>query len=256
MKQPLTGEGKKYASVGRVIAKQAVPWPDKSGKLVPTENLAGSGFMISPCLFFTNHHAVFGKSKEPNTRDFSVTFISTKKAVGRPIAWGPIAQTGLPGDDWALVELESNNCLGLETGWMVPGFFNVNDLKKKEFKIAGYPSDMNEDTSTTNLYISKKVQAHSIGSGIYADTIFMDGAGSGGTSGGPVFYEDGDGTPNYVGIYVAAVKNSGRILRRYEIAYANIAIDAVSILGKGDNFNLMMADIRKHGSPINRTSSH
>lgn len=253
--QSLTGAGKKYASVGRVVPNQPILWPDDKGKVVPTTDIAGSGFMISPCLFFTNYHVVFGKSTQPNSRDFSVTFNSTGKAVGRPIAWGPKAQTGLPGDDWAIVELEADKCLGLETGWMIPGMLSPNDLKKKDFTIAGYPADKNEGTASANLYVSKKAKAHSFGANGFAGTFLLDGAGTGGTSGGPVFYEDENGTPNYIGIFSANVKNNARVLRKYDQSYANVAIDAVAILGKGDNLSLLTADIRKHGSPVNRMAS-
>lgn len=253
--QSYEGEGKKFASIGRVRVNQAVPWMNDSGKLEMVSDVVGSGFMISPCLFLTNYHVVFGKSRSPNSSDFSVTFSSIKSATGKPIAWGPKDKTGEMKDDWAIVQLDPKNCIGVETGWMVPSDLSPSELKQKSLTIAGLPVDKSTADLRDPLYVSKGVKIKSEGSGRLKGTYLVDGAGRPGTSGGPLYYEDENGIPTFAGVYAGSVKHSDKILKSYDARFANVAIDALGILGNGENFGLIMADVRRNGNPRNRIAS-
>ena len=254
VRQTYEGSGKKYASIGRVEVNQEVPW-DRDGKRIMTSSLVGSGFMISPCLFLTNYHTVFGESKSPNSTDFSVTFKSTKQAIGKPLVWGPNDKTDRPADDWAIVQFESNKCIGLETGWMIPSDLSVEELRKKKLRIAGLPTDKSSDGSPDPLFMSNDVRIQKLGSKSLTGTYLIDGAGRPGTSGGPLFYDDENGVPSFVGVYSGSVTHSEKILKKYDDKFANVAIDALALLGRGENYDLILADLRRNGSPRNRVAS-
>ncbi len=240
--QSFEGAGKKYAMIGRIYPNQPIPIKNtQTGAIEMIQDTAGTGFMVSPCIFATTYHTVFGSSKNPNTKEFSVTFRSSKTAIGRPISWGPRDKTSEAADDWALVALEPDNCIGLKTGFMTPSISNKEMLKQRKIFSAGYPAEKN-DVDTSLLYVSQTPIRQTYRREHKDILLLLAGALTKGQSGGPIFYEDEEGLLNVVGMVVASWNPTERIVSKYSDASANIGVPNNAFF----NYDLILEDIKNH----------
>lgn len=242
VKQSQTGVNKAFAAIGRVVTNQPIPWNKNPTGVA--QNFESTGFLVSPCLIMTSYHSVFGNSRNPNAKDFSVTFHANRSVKATPIAWGPRESSGLPADDWTLLSVEANNCLGKEVGWLQFPKVSIHDLPAKKLMTAGYPGRKTDDKNPDQLWIHRGCSAYPSGNiPQAAGTILNDCALSPGQSGSPIFYEGEGGQLFYFGIQTGSFNPTSKILTQYDSKYANIAVNLTSI----DDSALMAigADLRK-----------
>ncbi len=233
-----------FAAIGKIIA------PDGTdGK----NNLFQStGFLISPCLVMTNYHAVFGKSKSPNKTDFNVSFTANRTVTARPISWGD-PTGGSVGGDWAVLELENKDCLGLEVGWLklLKGQ-SMFDLKDRTLKTAGYPLKKNDDRNPGQLWGQMDCNyQNGPGGRDFVDTLFNDCALNGGQSGSPLMVRTDDGQFRVVGMQALDLKPQSKVLKTYDTDHANVAVSLI-LPFVDERLALIKSDLERNKANIER----
>lgn len=236
--------GGEFAPIGKIVVRQYIPWGHGADDTQDGKGLEGTGFLVSPCLILTNYHVVFGKSKTPNETDFSVTFTANREVVARPIAWGSWHQSKLVSKDVALLKLEGKDCLGLEVGFLRQEW-DFLSLKIQNLLTAGYPGSDNPQNDRQQLWGQLRCEYKNPSSEErYLKTIFNDCALLDGMSGSPLLVRNNEGKLKFIGIQSTDLTNQAAVIRRYEIKYANIAVDAGFLDDK--ILDLIDADIARH----------
>ena len=243
--QDQTGEeNKALAPIGLIVPDKPVRL--SSGKI---DRSAGTAFMISPCFMFTNYHAVFGHTTDPDLT-MTVSFYpggydsnQTKAYKGTIYAHGNF-QTDRkkynPQDDFAIVRLDDKQCVGRDIGYIEPAMLNEDEFAKTELQAYGYPKD--------NKQLYKDPSCHLIGvdSGkAYAH----DCAQTGGDSGGPIMQFSDDGVPRVVAMMTSSYTPTEKILKSWDKQHTNAAVDTGLLFVQFAD--VIQDDIAKHGRKVN-----
>lgn len=155
-----------------------------------------------------------------NFRPNYIDGMSADSSWVKRVWWGTRYPDSNRGDDWAILQLDDN--LGDTYGWM-----GVASESRTYVTMAGYSGDFKGGQTA----------------GVHVDCRFRDTLGSfwlhdcdtsRGSSGGPMFYLNGD-SATIVAINVAERRNGGDsslFLDWYETDHANIAVPASAFLSK------------------------
>ena len=224
-----------FAPVGMVQTLSPVPYRD--GRSVST---TGTGFAVSPCLFLTNYHGVFGGADSvafpPATVRVAVWTrggtLATSDAM--PIAWGDPATNGK--DDWALLQL--SECLGgrPDVGWFALEFEPQQELFARTLNTAGYADDLK------SRFVQQGCHIHAVS---LDDKALNDCANRGGTSGSPLFYMK-DGVAVAVALQRGELNRTDPVLPIYSHDYANTAVLMGRVLARDDVRRTIQADFDAH----------
>ena len=226
-----------YAPVGQVTTLGPVPYPD--GRHVVTK---GSGFPVSPCLFLTNYHGVFGRLGDIPFPPPGVSVSIWSRAgeavqsTGAPIAWGGLGGAGE--NDWALVRLD--DCLGARTdiGWFGLAPEDGDTLSGRLLDTAGFAGDIK------GRFAQQGCRVHAINPDHKA---LNDCANRGGTSGSPLFYVE-DGVPTAVALQRGELNSSDPVLTAYSPDHANTAVLIARILAREDVARAIAEDLDAYGA--------
>lgn len=232
------GEGNPYAAIGRIVTQVPVPADAKNPSIVGYSE--GTGFLISPCLVMTNYHVVFGKSKIPS-KPTLVSFTAGRKVIGSVVSWGPKNTTNRIEDDWAVIELNPGECLGLEHGWFEPSY-DPDLATKTPMTIAGFPAKRFDPANSGQVWAHNDCWIKDTFSRQFPGSYFNDCATSPGQSGSPLFYQAEDGSYKVVAMQTVQLDETKRILKKYDANRANVAIPFVSVMVDGP-VELLRADL-------------
>lgn len=201
----------KYAQYWPINYIERIDDPSKGLKSDDTLGQA-TGINISPCLFITNHHVVYGVRDTP----FSLK-VSAGTSITAPFQGfsrdSTVIQAGnydfeTGANDW--VVLKSNACFGKRFGWYDTAALDTAYMSqliklKKTVLLVAFPGFLQgKGTNVGNLVITS---GHIIGWDTVTHNIAMTAIGSPGSSGGAVFTIDGQKI-KLIGLYVGGIENS------------------------------------------------
>ncbi len=237
-KDPLTkiepdGRKNSFGTIGRILPRQEIPWKLPNEQMIKTKDMESTGFLISPCLIMANYHSVFGTSKSPNTKDFSVTFIANREAIAHPVVWGDYDVQKEISNDWVLLKLEKNNCLGLEVGWLTYAPLDRDKYTSTEFLTAGFAGRKVQALNPNQLWGDLDCRIYALGTGLHRDTLFNDCALNAGQSGSPILFRAPNGDLQFVGMQSSDFEKTTKFLRKYSVKHANVAVDMLPVLAFG-----------------------
>jgi hypothetical protein len=229
--------------VGAVKTLGQVPFRD--GRMAFT---TGAGFAVSPCLFLSNFHAVFGATP-------AVAFPPAKVLVklwtaagaplssqAMPIAWGGLESAGR--DDWALLKLD--DCLAgrPDVGWFELGRLDGADLQGEILDTAGYADDLKA------RFLQRGCRIRAVNT---EDKALNDCANRGGSSGSPIF-RVADGVGVVLAIQRGELNRADPVLPAYTENTANTAVLAERILAREDVRQAIADDVAAYGAenPLRR----
>lgn len=239
------GPGKDFRPIGKIVALNPLLVKMPSGKLEKRLDVAATGFLLSPCYVVTNYHAVFGKSKSPNAKDFSVSFTANRTVIAKPIVWGGKNKSKMFREDWALLKLEDKDCLGLEIGWLEPLETSFFELKDQSMITAGYATDRAVTDPSESIWVHSGCNRFQSPQGSeFPMTIFNNCALNAGQSGSPLMVRNDFGQLRYVGMQAADLGDRYGILLNYESRYGNVGLDLRGILDDRAN-DIVEADIKR-----------
>jgi V8-like Glu-specific endopeptidase len=213
--------GQEFAPIGRIRTSSEVLFKDGS-----SGHALSTGFLVGPCLIWTNYHAVFGESKSPNKTDFPVQFTANRTVTAKPIAWGPANVRYSVANDWAILKLEGKECLGNEVGWLSMLEEPIQTLKDKSLLTAGYPIRKLDPKNPNILWGQQKCNLReSATNDIFVNTLFNDCALSSGQSGSPILVRNNSGKLRFIGMQAIDNKGQDAIMRSYDMGHANVGLD-------------------------------
>jgi len=230
------GTGEVYAPVGMVKTQSPVPYRGDRQAMT-----TGSGFMVSPCLFLTNYHGVFGAAPAVAFPPPSVTVTVWSRdgamltSGATPIAWGGLETSGR--DDWALLQLDQ--CLGgrQDTGWFELERQAEPELFLRNLTTAGYADDLK------SRFIQYGCRIHAVS---LDEKALNDCANRGGTSGSPLFYLR-DGVAVAVALQRGEINRTDPVIPAYSDDYANTAVLVDRILEREDVRRTIRGDLEVYG---------
>lgn len=240
------GDGAGDAALAPVAAVKTLDRvPFRDGRMAFT---TGAGFAVSPCLFLSNFHAVFGATPAvafPPAKVLVKVWTVTGEPLSSeamPIAWGGLEAAGR--DDWALLKLD--NCLAgrPDVGWYELGPVAGADLHGEMLDTAGYADDLKA------RFMQRGCRIRAINT---EEKALNDCANRGGSSGSPIFRVS-DGVGVVLAIQRGELNRADPVLPAYTEDTANTAVLAERILARDDVKRAITEDLAAYGAenPLRR----